>query len=334
MAATMADVARLAGVSKKTVSNYFNGYPYFRADTRVRIEAAIEQLDYQVNRAARSLKSGKTGRLGLALPELAQPYFAELAEAVVGAAQRAGFEVLVEVTGGDRAHERHALGAVRSLDVDGMIFSSLAMSNSDVDPAALQVPVVFIGDRGVGESFDLVTVDSEAGVRDSTRHLLESGRERIVALGWEDAGEVTAAAARTRGYVRAHRECGVDLDPALALGSDDWSMAGGERAVAAVLRAGLAFDAVAAFNDAMALGALTALRRAGRTVPGDVAVVGFDNIAQAAYSAPTLTTVDAGMVWVAERAVALLVQRVGSARADHERVMEVAPSRLVVRESA
>ncbi|WP_084104757.1 LacI family DNA-binding transcriptional regulator [Demequina sp. NBRC 110056] len=333
MAATMADVARVAGVSKKTVSNYFNGYPYFKPETRARIEAAIDELGYQMNRAARSLRSGKTGRICLALPELAQPYFAQLAEAVVATAQRTGYEVIVEVTGGDRDHELEVLGGARTLDVDGMIFGSLSMRHDDVDADGLQVPLVFVGDRGVSERFDFVAVDSEEGVREATRYLLDQGRTRVVALGWEDSGDATSAAVRTRGYIRAHEESGVTIDPALCVGSPDWGMAGGDRALSALLETGATFDAVAGFNDAMALGALTALRRAGLAVPDDVAVVGFDNILQAEYSAPALTTVDAGLTWVAERAVATLLQRLVPGDGS-ETAIEVAPSRLVVRESA
>ena len=169
----MADVARLAEVSKKTVSNYFNGYRYLREETKARIADAVEQLNYKLNISARNLSSGRTGTIGLAIPELAHPYFSEFAQAVVAAAQQRGVNVLVEVTGGEREHELDILSGGKGRSVDGIIFGPLALRAEDIAAATADVPIVLIGDRADARRFDFVTVDNEREIGRASR------RERV-----------------------------------------------------------------------------------------------------------------------------------------------------------
>jgi DNA-binding LacI/PurR family transcriptional regulator len=334
MAATMADVARIAGVSKKTVSNFFNGYPYMRDETRQRIEAAIEELNYKVNISARNLSSGRTGTIGLAVPELAHPYFAELSQAVVTAAQKRGLNVLVEVTDGDREHELDVLNGTGGRSVDGVIFEPITLSSADIDEATTDVPVILIGDRVHEGRFDFIAVPNEAGARDATAHLLRAGRRRIVALGMEDSPEPTAAARRYRGYLRALEDAGLHPDDRLLVGPIPWNRSAGSDAIARLLDAGVEFDAVFGLNDALALGAMSQLQKRGVTVPEQVAVVGFDNVEEGRFTSPTLTTIESGREWMAQKAVDLLAQRL---QGDEERggtTLLMADHRLVTRESA
>ena len=133
MAATLHDVARLAGVSIKTVSNVVHEYAHVRATTRQRVLAAIDELGYSPNLSARSLKSGRTGVIGLAVPELSLSYFAELADAVIRSADRHGVTVLIEQTGGDRQREIDLLSSTRRQMTDGLLFSVLGMANDDAE---------------------------------------------------------------------------------------------------------------------------------------------------------------------------------------------------------
>jgi DNA-binding LacI/PurR family transcriptional regulator len=137
VAATLHDVARLAGVSIKTVSNVINDYPHIRPTTRERVETAIAELGYQPNLSARSLRSGRTGVIALALPELGLSYFAELADAVIRAAEQRGLTVTIEHTGGDRDRELEVLRSPRRKLGDGLIFSPLGMSQDDVELTAV-----------------------------------------------------------------------------------------------------------------------------------------------------------------------------------------------------
>jgi DNA-binding LacI/PurR family transcriptional regulator len=334
VAATMSDVARLAGVSKKTVSNFFNGYPYMRDETRRRIEKAIDELNYKVNISARNLRSGRTGTIGLAIPELAHPYFAELSQSVVSAAQARGLNVLVEVTEGDRDQEVQILRGARGRSVDGLIFGPIALDPADVDGATVDIPLVLIGDRVHEGLFDFVTVANTSGAHAATSHLLESGRRRVVALGVDDASAPTAAAQRRAGYLRAHEEHGVSPDPALMVGPLPWHRPPGAAATAQLLDAGIGFDAIFGFNEALALGALRELRRRGISVPEDVAVVGFDDVEEAQFSSPSLTTVDSGRDWIARKAVELLDHRIGEAGDTRPPQVWVADHKLIRRESS
>jgi DNA-binding LacI/PurR family transcriptional regulator len=331
MAATMADVARLAGVSKKTVSNFFNGYPYMTAETRTRIETAIASLNYKVNISARNLSSGRTGTIALAIPEIAHPYFAELAQSVVSAAQARGLNVVVEVTRGEHDRELALLHGESGRYVDGLLFHPIALGSEDIESSTLDVPVVLIGDRVHGGRFDFVTVANSEGAYEMTRLLLDRGRERIVALGMERSDLPTAAAQRFEGYSRALGEAGIAVDDALLIGPIPWNRAAGAEATRGILASGASFDAVFGFNDALALGALSEVQRSGLRVPEDVSVVGFDDVQEAAFAYPPLSTLDSGRDWIAETAVARLAERLF----DHEINPEVivAAHRVVDRAS-
>ncbi|KZX22544.1 LacI family DNA-binding transcriptional regulator [Rathayibacter tanaceti] len=309
MSATMADVAELAGVSKKTVSNYFNGYPYMTAETRSRVASAITTLNYKVNISARNLSSGKTGTIALAIPEIAHPYFAELAQSVVSAAQLHGLNVVVEVTHGEHDRELALLHGESGRYVDGLLFHAIALGPEDIESSTLDVPVVLIGDRVYDGRFDFVTVANADGAYEMTRVLLGAKKRRILALGMERSTIATAAALRFEGYARALDEAGLSLEDDLLIGPIPWNRSSGATALAAALDAGVAFDAVFGFNDALALGALNELQRRGRSVPGDVSVVGFDDVEEAALSFPPLTSLDSGRNWIAERAVDRLHER-------------------------
>jgi DNA-binding LacI/PurR family transcriptional regulator len=127
----MHDVAALAGVSVKTVSNVVNGYQYIRPTTRAKVEAAIGELGYRINITARNLRQGRTGMIGLAVPELSLPYFAELADSVIRAAEDVRLTVLIEQTGGARARELEVLSGQRRHLTDGLIFSPLDLGEHD-----------------------------------------------------------------------------------------------------------------------------------------------------------------------------------------------------------
>lgn len=329
---TMADVARLAGVSKKTVSNYVNGYPYFRPETRRRIEAAIAELDYKVNISARNLSSGRTGAISLVVPEIAHPYFAELAQAVVSAAQRHGLSVVVEVTDGDADAERAVLRGDRGRAVDGLLLHAIGLVPADLEHASTAIPTVIMGDRVHRGRFDFVTVANEAGAHAITQHLIAAGRRRIVALGMERSATDTAASLRLRGYERALSDAGVAVDDDLLVGPISWNRASGATAIAMLLDAGVRFDAVLGLSDALALGALNELQRRGHDVPGEISVAGFDDVDEAALAYPPLTSVDSGRAWIAERAVERLIQRRDEPQLPTE--VLIADFRLAIRDSA
>ncbi len=141
----MHDVAQRAGVSIKTVSNVVNGYPYIRPGTRERVERAIDELGYRLNVSARNLRARRTGMIALAVPELSLPYFAELADSVIRAADELGFTVLIEQTGASRDRELEVLSGRRRHLTDGLIFSPLALGTDDLDLFTVDFPLVLLG---------------------------------------------------------------------------------------------------------------------------------------------------------------------------------------------
>ncbi|MFI2754449.1 LacI family DNA-binding transcriptional regulator [Cellulomonas sp. P22] len=329
----MHDVAELAGVSIKTVSNVVNGYPYIRPATRAKVDMAIAELGYQVNVAARNLRRGRTGMIGLAVPELSLPYFAELADSVIRAAETVGLTVLIEQTGAVRARELEVLSGRRRHLTDGLIFSPLSLGPEDTDVLAVDFPMVLLGERIFGGPADHVTMNNVEAARAATQHLIDLGRRRIAVIGAHEGEAVGSSALRIQGYQQALAAAGLPLDPALVGEAGPWDRATGAEVMHRMLDAGTEPDAVFALNDALALGALHALHARRIAVPEQIAVVGFDDIDEASYSWPTLTTVAPGREEIARTAVDLLVARIadGGRARPFERV--VADYAIVVRES-
>lgn len=311
MAATMRDVARRAGVSAKTVSNVVNGYPYIKPETRERVLAAIAELGYQMNATARSLRTGRTGIIGLALPELRVPYFAELAGSVIAAAEARGLTVIIEQHGGRRDLELEVLSGARRHLTDGLIYSPLALGTGDEEALLeLPYPLVLLGERVFHPGIDHVTMQNTAAARAATEHLLQIGRRRVVALGSNPSQDVGSAPLRLAGYREAFEAAGMPVDPVLEVPTiRTWDHATGARTVGRLVDDGVDFDGVFAFNDSLALGAMHELQVRGFRVPEDVAVVGFDAIDEGRYSNPTLTTIDPGRAEIPREAVRLLDER-------------------------
>lgn len=308
----MHDVARVAGVSIKTVSNVINGYPYLRPETRKRVEDAVVQLGYRPNASARGLRSGRTGLIGLAVPALRENYFAELADRLIRAAETRGLSVIVEQTNGEREAELQTVSGARRRLTDGLVFSPVALGQDDAALLDLDFPIVLLGDRIYDGPTDHVAIHNTGAARAGVEHLLSLGRRRIAILGGEDSsGQASSASLRLRGYREALGIAGIAEDPALIRPLPHWTRSAGAEAVHALVAEGVRFDAVFALNDTLALGALRALAREGLDVPGDVAVLGFDDIDEARFSVPSLSSIDAGMEQIADTALDLLTERIG-----------------------
>ncbi|MFT4136325.1 LacI family DNA-binding transcriptional regulator [Microbacterium sp.] len=333
MAVTLHDVARVAGVSIKTVSNVINDYPHIRPATRERVESAIAELGYTPNLTARNLRSGRTGAIALALPDLGLAYFAELAAAVIAAAEASGVSVLVEQTGADPARERELLRSPRLKLTDGLIFSPLGMGQEDVAALDVPYPVVLLGERIFDGPTDHVTMRNVEAARAATEFLIASGRRRVAVVGAHEGEVIGSAALRLQGYREALEAAGIAYDEDLIGYTTFWHRANGALSMRELLAGGVEFDAVFGLNDTLALGAMRALQESGRHVPDDVAVVGFDGLDEAEYSIPSLTTVDPGRDWIARTAVTALLERISGDFAGAPRLL-LADFRVLERESA
>jgi DNA-binding LacI/PurR family transcriptional regulator len=203
MAVTLHDVARVAGVSIKTVSNVINDYPHIRPTTKQRVEEANAELGYTPNLTARNLRSGRTGAIALALPDLGLASFAELAASVIAEAEASGVSVLVEQTGADPERERQLLRSPRLKLTDGLIFSPLGMGQDDAAALDVPYPMVLLGERIFGGPTDHVTMRNVEAARAATDFLLSSGRRRIAVVGAHEGEVIGSAALRLQGYREA-----------------------------------------------------------------------------------------------------------------------------------
>jgi DNA-binding LacI/PurR family transcriptional regulator len=311
----MTDVARLAGVSHQTVSRVLNDHPNVREQTRLRVRAAIAELGYRPNRAARALVTGRSQLIGIVAQNTTLYGPASLLAALEQTAAEAGFAVSVGSVGKlDRESIAGAVGRHLDQRVAGLIVIAPMVSAADaLADFPVEVPMVTIDGDPV-RSAALVTVDQVAGARAATRHLLDAGHRTVWHVsgppGWYDS------AGRIEGWRAVLREAGAEVPPMIA---GDWSAASGYAAGRMLARMP-EVTAVFAANDSQALGVLRALSERGRRVPQDVSVVGFDDLPEAAYFIPPLTTVRPDFTAVARAGLDMLLARIvgeadGAARA-------------------
>ena len=321
----MADVARLAGVSHMTVSRVLNDSQAVSVTTRARVRAAMTTLGYRPNTAARALATGRTRQLGVVSVNTTLFGPASMLVAIERAARDAGYAVSIASL---REPDRHSLSEafehLTAQAVEGIIaITAKAAIAAALRHAPSGVPLVAV--EGGEGPMPTVAVDQYLGALRATRYLLSLGHRRIAHVAgprdWHEAGE------RERGWRAALAEAGVQSLPVL---QGDWSPRAGYEAGLALAR-GERVTAVFVANDQMAIGLLRAFDEAGLDVPGDVSVVGFDDIPEAAYFAPPLTTLRQDFGEVGRRSLGLLVEQVEGAPRSNKRV--VIPPELVIRES-
>ncbi|WP_119287441.1 LacI family DNA-binding transcriptional regulator [Streptomyces sp. YIM 130001] len=335
-AVTLKDVADRAGVSIKTVSNVVRDAPRVSDATRKHVMRAVRELGYRPNASARRLRTGRSGLIALAVPDLSTPYFAELAQHVRAEAAELGLTVLIEETLGDAKEELRLATGVGAALLDGVILSPLHVSLDELAPVADEFPLVLLGERSYGRerlTADHVLIDNVAAAREATEHLASLGRTRIAAIGVDHKASATSRQ-RLEGFQLALHEAGLTYDPRLAPSVKEFDRRNGLLAMRSLteLPADVRPDAAFCFSDMLAVGALRALHEAGLTVPGDVSVAGIDGSQEALYSTPSLTSVVPDRSAIATLAVKCLASRI---RSDDPVPFEVhtAPHWLEKRES-
>ncbi|PJJ71047.1 DNA-binding LacI/PurR family transcriptional regulator [Diaminobutyricimonas aerilata] len=288
---TLQDVAALAGVSIKTVSNVVREYQHVRPSTRARVQDAIDRLGYVPHSIARRLATGRTGMIAFALPAIEAPYFAELAALVSTEADGFDYRLLIEQTAGSLEDERAVLrGRERGL-IDGLIFQPTVLDAAAIEEFRGSTPLVLLGEIAAPPTVDHVMVDNTAAARAATLHLLQSGRTRVAFLGQSAWTEHATTRLRMGGYRSALEEFGAFRDDDLLIPMTRFGAFSAEAAVVDAIEAGVRFDGLVCFDDLSAIGAMKALARTGRIVPDDVGVVGWDDILMAQFTNPGLTTI-------------------------------------------
>jgi DNA-binding LacI/PurR family transcriptional regulator len=340
---TLEDVARVAGVSRATVSRVINDTRNVDPALRELVERAVAQTGYVPNRAARSLVTRRTDSIALVVSEaerrkvegpfvgriFTDPFFGRVVTGMLSVLRPRGIQMVLMLA--DDAQSRtQLLGYLRQGHVDGVILVSL--HGADPLPRALtgaRIPAVLFGRPRAGERLPSVDADNRGGALLATGHLLSQGRRKVATI----TGPLDMAVAEDRldGYTAALAEHGVRLRKGL-VANGDFSPDSGRRAMAALLRRHPDLDGVFAANDLMAVGALQALAAAGRLVPSDVAVVGFDDMPEARSAEPPLTTVRQPLAAMTRAMTGLLLRCIEGTVSEDEHL--VFPTRLVSRATA
>ncbi|MCK1797457.1 LacI family transcriptional regulator [Streptomyces sp. XM4193] len=316
MRVSLKDVAVRAEVSIKTVSNVVNNYKHVTPATREKVQKAIDELGYQPNLTARHLRKGRTGIIALAVPELENPYFAELAGAVIDAAAGHDYTVLLDHTQGSRERELLVTQGFRARVIDGLILNPLELEAEDLAARADDTPLVLIGERSYDLPYDHIAIDNISAARAVVRHLLDLGRRRIAFLGSRGDRPSQPSHLRLLGWQAELAAAGVTADQALIGSVEGWSRADGAAAMAALLDAGRRPDAVFAYNDLVAIGAMRVMAERGLRVPEDIAVVGFDDLSEGRFGTVSLTTISPDKQAIARLAVESVVHQLADGKAE------------------
>ena len=307
---TIQDVAKAAGVSPMTVSHVINEHRHVKESTRAKVLAAMNDLGYRVNVAARNLRTGRTDTIGLAVPEVDRPYWGQLGAAVITAAERHGLRVVIEQTGRRRDNELNALTMSRNRLYDGLILSTVGLGAADGERLNVGYPVVILGERIFDGPVDHVAMPNVEAARAATTHLIERGCHRIAITEDSVTGEVGVSSLRLQGYLKALRSAKIPFSSDLVMELDLFTMEAGAAAVRGLAGRGVEFDGVFCMTDTIAIGVLRGLADLGLDVPGRVKVIGFDNVAEAAFTVPSLSSVDPDLEAIANKAVDLLVGKI------------------------
>lgn len=328
-APTLQDLADYTGVSIRTVSRVVNDRPGPAPETRQRVLAAIEELGYRPNLMARGLVTRQSYTLGLVATYLDDPFFAELARGIQHAGDRFGYLVYLTSSEGDGARQEKILQSLVDRGTDGVIVFPVRGAEAQlISLAARSVPVVAIDHRVDHPGIGSVESDTRRGAHLAVEHLLSRGRRRIGMLSTRIAESVHEP--RELGFREAIAGLGYDVDDAVVW--TDETIEGGAKGAVELLSRIPDLDGLFAYTDIMAIGAIQALQESGRGVPGQVSVVGVDDVAVSTVVKPSLTTVRIDREQMGTRAVEMMMRM--RAQSSHVTEREVLDVELVVRESA
>lgn len=328
---TMAELARTARVDISTVSRALSDSPLVKQQTKAHIRAVAEELGYQVNVAARNLRLQSTQTLGIVVPidpargqTISDPFYLEMVGAISNAASKRGYDLLLTIPqSDDKVAENRLLLTGKA---DGLIVIGQAGRAERLNALAGNTDrVVVWGGHLEDARYTIVGSDNVEGGRSAASHLLASGRKRILFIGDTDLPEVKL---RYQGLQQAYESRRRKHDQRLLLPLS-FGAVNAIRDVSDFIRNGIAFDAVFAASDVLAIAAIHAIKNENLSVPDDIAVVGYDNVGQAASTAPPLTTVDQNIALGGEMLVDLLLRKIRGERVSSR----LTPTELIIRKS-
>ncbi len=282
------DIADASGVSTATVSHVINNTRFVTDETRARVEEVISRFNYYPNAQARSLASGRSTTLGLVVSDLANPFFPELVKAIEATAYEHGYDVLLANTSYDAARTLNYVHRFIERRLAGVVLMTSELDARLIDELACKaVPVVFLDLGSAGAHMSNIIVDYERGIEDAIKHLHQLGHQRIAFIGGPH--KLRSAQKRLQAFHDSLARHLPHVAPHIYEG--DFQFAGGEKAANQMLATNPKPTAVVVANDMMALGVMRACHIAGVRVPEDLSIIGYDDIAFAAFTEPGLTTV-------------------------------------------
>ncbi len=304
----MQDVAERAGVSVATVSHVINKTRPVSEELQARVSLAMDDLGYQPNLLARSLRRGKTFTIGMIVPDSANPFFAEIARGVEDLSYKQGYSIILCNTDNDIEKEIFNINVLVEKRVDGILFIAAGMSAEHVHSLQERGMPVVIADREIpGVEVDSVFPDNAHGGWRAVRHLIDLGHKRIGCI--TGPSDLTPSAERVTGYRQALGEAGLNIDEAIIV-KGDFQYDSGYRVAEQLLTLNDPPTAIFACNDLMGIGAISAAWKLNRQVPGDLSIIGFDNIRLASFTVPPLTTIEQPIYDMGELAITMLLERI------------------------
>lgn len=323
MRPSIKDVAKRSGTSISTVSNVLNKRRKVSDELARRVIRAVEELGYVVNPVASSLKSHKTGVIGVIITDINCIFFPPMLKGICNMLSAAGYTVSLYDTRQSPEREIKYIELLSNMMAEGVILDSVAAASQKAYFETLGhksggMPIVCVENDMRPFGFDSVMIDNRAGAYTAVKHLIEMGCRRIVHISNSNASMI--AKNRQDGYWDALKDAGISRDPALIC-EGDFSPQSGYRGMSKVIRSGVSFDGVFAANDQMAIGALRALDAAGMKVPDDVKIVGYDNTFVSSMVNPSLTTISVPGYEMGTVAAQLLLDRMARPELPVHRVL-------------
>lgn len=328
MAATIRDVAKLAGVSVATVSRVMNQKGYVNSETEQKVKKAMKQLQFEPNEMARGLAGKRTRTIALILPDISNPFFPGLARGVEDVAQQNGFTVILCNSDDMGVKERSYIEMLKKKYIDGIIFATNNLFQEDIERMEeAQIPFVVLDRAPITGAGCVIRVNNFGGAKLAVQHLLDIGCQKIAHV--YGPQELITARERLAGYEEVAKTHAWYTPSLLIPG--DFTIDGGIKAVAELLSKHPDVDGIFAGNDLMAVGVLKGLHRMGISVPDQVAVCGFDGVNLTEITQPELSTIAQPIYQIGELAANRLIERIQLSSNQHENIeLDVS---LIVRES-
>ncbi len=329
--ARLRDVAREAGVHTATASRALNPHTRDRVHptTAARVDAAARRLGYEVNSAARALRTQRSEMIGVLIPDISRPLYPPLMRGIVETLEQHGYTAILSGTDEDEQRERRLFASLRARSVDGFILATAHLHHPILDDAArLGVPTVALNRTAQDAPVSSVAPDNEGGMADVAAHLAALGHTRIAHI--SGPLDTSTGQARALGLGRALEALGIRAVPELSVEAEVYSISGGVKATRQLLQRGTSFTAVVTGNDLLALGVLDVLRENRIACPDEVSVTGFHDLPMMDRVSPALTTVHVPQLDMGREAARLLLAQIGGDRAVQHVVL---PVELMVRDS-